>query len=132
MSANDMFAELEDKYRHLESEELLRIVRSTEDYRPEAVALAREVLSTRDLKQEGIEIEAVVQELEKESASRAEQAQEPLGAGLKIVCFLFCGLPGILIAIVQGKRGRIRATNEAWFWVGCGWLSRIAIVLLRA
>jgi len=117
--------ELNETYRRTETEDLLRIIQTSRDYRPVAVELARKELATRNLHQEGITVEAVVSQLEKER----QKAEEPLGGGLKIVCFFFCGVPGVLIAAFQSAKGRSLASREAWHWIGYGWLARVAFVL---
>ena len=130
MSAQKELSELKERYRRAATEDLLRVIHSSQDYRPEAVELAREVLVTRDLSQEGITVDAVVSQLEEESAAKQQLAEEPLGVGLKIVCFLFCGLPGILFATYQGATGRSQRAREAWSWVGYGWLARAMLFLM--
>jgi hypothetical protein len=88
-------------------------------------------LATRDLAQEGVNADAVTARLEEESNVKRQLAETPLSVRLKIVCFVFCGLPGLLVAAYQTVTypGSLRA-REAWSWVGYGWLARVGLFLV--
>jgi len=128
MSIHNDLNELTEKYRNSTTEELLRVVNSIEEYRPDVVELARQELANRGLEQK--KINTIVREIEEESISKKQLAEVPLGIGLKIVCFIWCGLPGIIIAVYQRSHGRLRCSREAWSWVGYGWLFRVGLLLV--
>lgn len=132
----DELDELRARYRRETTEELLRVVNvSARDYRPEAVRVAREELISRGVAPDGdTNTQTLLAQLKEEAARRQQveqQAQDaPLGTGLKVLCFILAGLPGVLIAIYQTTRGRTRRAREAWKWVGYGFLFALAIRLL--
>ena len=47
-----------------------------------------------------------------------------------VLCFFFCGVPGILFASYQSMKGRTRRAREAWWSVVLGWLARGGLFLL--
>ena len=117
---------LQTRYESMESLDLLRISKSSdEEYLPEARDLAAKVLATRDLEAEGESEESLESELESESVRREAEQDLPLSVPLKVVCFVFCGLPGLLIAVYQGSKGRGQASRDAWRCVGFGWGLRV-------
>lgn len=59
-----------------------------------------------------------------------EIADKPLSTTAKTLLFLFCGVPGIAFAAVQEAKGRSRRADEAWAWVGYGWIARLVVTLL--
>ena len=123
--------DLRKRFERTDTEELLRVVHSRPgDYRPEAVELAREVLATRDVALDDPSTQVVLAELEQERAVADDAATRPLESWLKAVCFVFCGIPGILIAVIQSGNGHTRRARDAWIWVGYGWLARVVLILV--
>ena len=122
--------DLRRRYEGWSTEDLLRVIHAPGDYRPEALEIAREVLAVRNVPLDGPAVEMVVAELERERAVAQELADQPLGKGLRVICFLFCGIPGIAIAAYQISKGHTRRAQEAWTWIGFGWLTRVVVSLL--
>ena len=114
------------RYREASTEVLLRIVCvEPEEYRREAVQVAREVLEGRSLSED--EVDAILPELMADRTVREDLAAAALSPVLKAVCFVFCGLPGIMIASIVGIKRRVRSEKEAWTWVDYGWLFRVVL-----
>ena len=120
------------RYAVEETDELVRIAYVQRDnYVPEAVAIAKEELARRGIASGQDEQVAVsVQAIEKEDAVRRDIANQPLGIGYKIVCFIFADIVAIVIAVLHYQSGKRRAAREAWKWIGFGWIFRLAIFLL--
>jgi len=124
-------AELKQRFERKDTEALLRVAHARPgDYRPEAVELARQVLATRDVALDDPSTQVVLAELEQERVAAGDEAAQRLSRGLKPLCFVFCGIPGILIAIVQGGNNHTRRAHDAWVWVGNGWLARIVLLFI--
>ena len=128
--------EMRARYRRETTEELLRMINvNPRDYRPEAVRVAREELISRGVAPDGDEnTQTLLAQLKEEAARREQEKQQeqdaPLGTGLKVLCFILAGLPGVIIAIYQTAKGRTRRSREAWKWVGYGFLFALALRLL--
>ncbi|MBI4587556.1 MAG: hypothetical protein HY725_01845 [Candidatus Rokubacteria bacterium] len=118
---NDL-EELRAPYRETTIEELLRIIHiDSQNYRPDAVQVAREDLQSRDVSEAtDPNVQGLLANLKEAAAFELDQADTPLGTGLKVLCFLLCGLPGMFIAVYQQNQGRKRRAREAWRWVGYG------------
>lgn len=114
-------------YAQWSDEDLLRVVNAPQDYRAAAVQAAREILTQRDPTELAALTSTVVADLEQEEAAKQQVAEEPLGTLAKTMCFVFCGIPGILFAAWQESKGRSRRSREAWTWLGYGWLARIGL-----
>ena len=124
-------SELRVRYEALSTQDLLRMTEADPgDYRPEALQLARDILASRGVSQRGDEAIAVLSTAKHERRLEKESASAPLGVGLKVLCFLLPGLPGILVAVVQRAHGRTRRAQEAWACVACGWAARIVLYLI--
>ena len=121
--------DLRREYSVWSTEDLLRVLQTAQDYRPEAVQVAREVLGSRDPSMVSALTESVpVQVQAGEAQQRA--AEEPLTAGLKAMCFHLCGIPGIAFALYQDAKGRPERAGEAWQWIALGWGARMVLFLL--
>ena len=130
MSSDREIEDLRKRYLAWSTPDLLRVVTAAQDYRPEAVQIAREILATRDQTEVGALTETVQTELQHKREAEQQGADEPLNPGLKVMCFVFCGIPGILFASYQHNKGRTKRAREAWKWVLIGWGTRIVIFLL--
>ncbi len=123
-------AELRQRYKELDAKALVRIVYAEPgDYRPEAVAVASEELVRRGIRADSDE--QLQEYVRKAKRQRQEFEEQPLPVWLKVICFVFCGVPGIAIAIHQSTRRGERRGREAWAWVGYGWLCRVGIGAAR-
>ncbi len=125
MSDRDL-EELRDQYRDWPTEDLLQVVAESDSYRPEAVRVVREILATRD----PAEVAALTEVVAAEQHHKEVVASEPLSWGLKVACLVFCGLPGIAIAVIQESGGKTRRARDAWRWVGYGVVTWFMIGLL--
>jgi hypothetical protein len=123
-------ADLRQRYSNWSTEDLLRVLGASQDYRPEAIQIAREILATRDQSQVAELTPAVAADVQREGDVRQQQAEAPLGVGLKITCFLFCGIPGIAFAAYQESAGRSRRAREAWKWILMAWGFWLTVWLL--
>lgn len=130
MSFDRDIQELRSQYANWSTEDLLRVLAASQDYRPGAVTVAREVLATRDPAEVTGLTEPVRAQLEDERAAQARAADDPLSPGLKVMCFLLCGIPGIAFAAYQEAQRRTRRAREAWRWVMFGWAARLVIAPL--
>src|SRR5262249_29183802 len=120
-------AALARRYAQEETDELVRIAYvESDEYLPEAVALAREELGRRGVAATLAQRVEVVRE---DKAARQNLADEPLDGGTKTFCFVLPSLVGAIIALVQDNRGRQRASRQAWAWTGLGFLMRTALVV---
>ena len=122
--------ELRRRYESWSTEDLFRVIHTPGDYRPEAVQIARDVLAIRNVPLEGSAVEGLVAELQSERAAAQESAVEPLGNGLRAICFLFCGIPGIAIAAYEMSKGHTRRAHDAWTWLAYRWLTRVLVFLI--
>lgn len=106
-------------YSRLTDESLILIAHgSTDDYRSEAVAVARKELDCRDIPPQ--EREALIA-----SASRRRIVEaQPLSLGWKIVCALLAGLPALLISAFMMSKGRNRSAWDAVSWFAIGYALR--------
>lgn len=106
-----------------ETDELIRVAYfQSDEYLPEAVALAKEELRRRGV--EGIADERVEVVREEEAAK-----EKPLALSLKIVCFVLPLIVGIIVALRQNDRGKKLASKQAWISTALGWLTRTAIII---
>ncbi len=110
--------------------DLLRVVAASQDYRPAAVQVAREVLATRDQVEVGALTQSVRAELQDEGEEKQRLADEPLTPGLKAMCFILSGFPGIVFAAYQSSQGRTRRAREAWMWVLFGWVAGVGLFIV--
>jgi hypothetical protein len=121
---------LRERYAHLSTEELLRVIHAPQDYRQEAIQVAKGILAQRQPQDLDALTTAVIADLSQEQEVRHGLAEEPLGPLAKGLCFVFCGIPGIAFAAYQGSKGKARRSREAWTWVGFGWAARVGLGLL--
>jgi len=119
-------------YSDKENGDLIRIAFfDNETYRKEAIELARSELSQRGINSEShISVDDERAILAQEKAIDNARAKEPLGLFLKIICFIFPGIIGLIIAITRGISGKHQASREAWKYIGYGWLSRFALIFV--
>jgi len=117
---------LRNQYRDWATADLVRIVADSESYRPDAVSVVREILAARD----PTEVAALTDEADAEQRHREATASEPLGWGSKAACLIFCGLPGIVIAVLHESQGKTQKARDAWRWVVYGWVTWITIGFL--
>ena len=122
--------ELRAQYAHWPTEDLLRVVNAPQDYRQAAVQAAQEILAQREPGELAGLTTTVIGDLKEEQATKQRVAQESLGPTGKVLCFLFCGIPGIAFAAVQEAKGKSRRSHEAWICIGYGWMARAGLVLL--
>ena len=122
--------ELREQYAHWATEDLLRVIHSPRDYRPQAVQAAQEILAQREPSDLTALTTAVVEELDQERQIKDKLSEEPLSTFGRVLCFVFCGIPGIVFAAYQEAKGRSRRAGEAWKWVGYGWLARVGLVII--
>jgi len=104
--------ELRNQHRDWSTEDLLRIVVESQDYRPEAVQVVREILVTRD----PAELETFTEVVMAEQRQGEALAAELLSPFLRAICFVFCGIPGIVIAAYQESQRapRLSSTTTRW------------------
>ncbi len=122
--------ELREHYAHWSTEELLRVVHAPKDYRPEAVQAAQQILAQREPDEIAALTAAVIADLGQEQETRQRMVDEPLGPTAKALCFVFCGIPGIVFAAYQESKGKAGRSREAWKWIGYGWATRAGLALL--
>ncbi len=122
--------ELRIQYQGWSTHDLLRVVAASQDYRPAAVQVAREVLATRDQVEVGALTQSVRAELQDEGEEKQRLADEPLTPGLKAMCFILSGFPGIVFAAYQSSQGRTRRAREAWMWVLFGWVAGVGLFIV--
>lgn len=130
MAANQDFEDLKAEYARWSNESLLRVVHAPDEYRPAAVQAANAVLAQRNPAEVAALTPSIVQTLDEEYERRQEIADAPLGTGAKALCFIFCGIPGIVFAAIQEAKGRSRRADTAWRWVMYGWLVRMLLAAL--
>ena len=130
MNTTQDLEELRRRYETWSSEELLRVAHATGDYRPEAVHIAREILAAREVPLDGTVAQEVITTIENERTTADDAAAVPLDLVLRGICFVFCGIAGIAIAVYQGSKGHSRRASDAWTWVGFGWLARVVLFVL--
>ena len=121
-----------ERYAEEETEELVKIAYlNTDRYVVDAVALAKAELARRGIKgYEDQRVENSVRTIQQEYEARRKVENLSLGAGYKVVCFIFADIIAAIIAIVHYQSGKRRAAREAWKWIGYGWLFRVAIFLV--
>jgi len=126
MSALDL-EQLRRQYRDWPTEDLLRLVAERESYRPEAVHVVREILAARDPAEVAVHTDVVATEQRLQEAV----ATEPLSWGLRVACLVFCGIPGIAVAVLQESQRKKQAARDAWRWFGYGVATWFALGFLR-
>jgi hypothetical protein len=126
MTARDLDA-LKRQYEGWATDDLLRVVHAPDDYRPEAIAIAREILAIRNVTPEGPAAEPVVAQLQADKVLQQQLADQPLSIAVRLVCVVFCGIPGIAIAAYNESQGYTRRAKEAWKWVFIGWLTWLSL-----
>jgi hypothetical protein len=130
LSADRELEELRIRYQGLSIHDLLRVVAASQDYRPAAVQVAREILAARDEAEVGAIAQDVRVELQDEDEEKQRLADEPLTPGLKAMCFILSGFPGIVFAAYQTSQGRTRRAREAWMWVLFGWVGAVGLFIV--
>lgn len=118
---------LKRKYEAWPTDDLLRIVHGHQEYRPEAIAIAQQILAVRGVARGDPADENVVEQLQAEKVVQEELADRPLSLILRLVCVVFCGIPGIAIAAYYDSQGYSRRAKEAWKWVVIGWVTWLAM-----
>lgn len=117
-------------YAEKETAELVRIAFFESEFLPEAVDLAREVLSSRGISNAEHElVKSVEAEIVQEQKTKERLANEPLHVGWKIYCFLVADLIAIIVAIVKSVDGKKRAAKEAMKWFFFGWVFRAVVIV---
>jgi len=106
------------------------VVNAPQAYRQAAVQAAQEILARRDPSDLSTLTTTVNADLHQEQETKQRIADEALGPAAKVLCFLFCGIPGIVFAVLQEAKGKSRRSHEAWMWIGYGWMARAGIVFL--
>jgi hypothetical protein len=120
-------AELARRYAEQETDELLRIgYAQSDEYLPEAVALARAELRRRGVEGEADERVAVARE---DEAARRQLAEEPLDFGVKVVCFVMPFIVGWICSRQYAEQGKRRAAEQAWACTLAGWVTRTALII---
>ena len=126
MTARD-FDALKHQYEGWATDDLLRVVHAPDEYRPEAIAIAREILAIRNVALESPAAEQVVAQLQAAKVLQQQLAGQPLSTTLRLVCVVFCGIPGIAIAAHNDSQGYTRRAKDAWKWVFIGWVTWLAL-----
>lgn len=104
--------EMRQRYASMSTEELFAIAHTDrEQYRPEAVALALEEMTRRNIPAEGPA--DLILEAEAEQREVRERELKPLPLGLKALCVALPGVPALIIYTVLIRSGRKRAAREA-------------------
>jgi hypothetical protein len=119
--------ELKRQYEGWSTDDLIRVVHTPQDYRPEAIEIARHILAVRNVAPQSAAEEMVVAQLQTEKLLQQQLADQPLNIGLRLVCVLFCGFPGIAIAAYNESQGHTLRAKEAWRWVVIGWITWMAL-----
>jgi hypothetical protein len=120
-----------ERYQSEESDALIRIAYAKSDeFVPEAVTLAREILRERGVEGPDNELVAITgAQVAKQDTERVERANTPLSWGYKVLCFIFADLFAILVALFHSANGWKRASREAWKWMGYGWVLRVVVIV---
>jgi hypothetical protein len=123
----DSLEELRRRYAGLETHELFAIVHTDSDqYRPGAVRIAQEELAKRRVSSE--DTAELQLKAETERRARLEYEESPLPTGLKALCLLQPGMPGLVTHAVMVSKGRKRAAREAIEWFGIGFWVWVALM----
>jgi hypothetical protein len=121
--------EFDDVMRKRTDADLIKIVSGPiDDYQPAALEAAKREFEKRNLSE--TQVVAVKQEILQEQAKDEAKANTPLGAGLKILAFIF---PGILLLMLSGLfkvEGYDRKGREMVRWTLYGLASYLGLIIL--
>ena len=98
------------------------------DYQPDALAVAEMELVKRNLTTE--QVEQAKQSVELKDQEIQQRANEPLGAGWKLLTFLIPGIINFMIAGTLKADGYDRKFREAWRWTFYGFGFYLSLGLL--
>lgn len=128
-----MGSELQEQYKELDTENLIRIVfLEATDYRPEAVEAAKKVLADRGITESS---DCVRTTRETHERARKEINNEPLPKKRRIVFFI-CGMFFVPFFVamfyIEHHRAKMgaRRTKESWKWLWIGLGSMVLIHIL--
>jgi len=121
--------QLRKQYQVLSTWDLLRVLGASQDYRPEAVQAAREVLATRDKAELEALTPTVRGELDGEHEASRRQAGEPLTPGVKALCFVFL-IPGLIFAAHQSNQGHTQRARDALRWALYGLFANVVLIVV--
>ncbi len=109
--------------------ELLKILNEQRnDYQPEAITAAEEELGKRNLSNE--QVATAKEELEAKRQFDEKRANEPLGAGWKILTAMFPGLIQIIFSGTFKADGYDRKARELVRWTLYGFIFYVGLVIL--
>ena len=109
--------------------ELIEILTNKKDeYQSDAIAAAEAELEKRNLSIN--RMESAKKELNEKDRIIKENANAPLGLGLKLLTFFVPGIPNILIARTLKAEGYDRKCREAWRWTFYGVAFYSSLILL--
>lgn len=112
MSEQDS-AELRQRYAQWSSSDLLVVLHPEEGYRPEAVAVAREILASRGVDPTSPDLQDVYEDLDRQHVADAKWKAAPLSPWLRALCALLPGLPAFIVAGINLANGRSTRATEA-------------------
>ncbi len=128
MVADDFKTQAKTRFEGKSSEELIRIAFfAGEEYREDAIELAREILANRGINSP--DHDEVVLERSvalREEARAPTKGKEPLSSSIKAVC-LVLPLVGVVIGSTKRLAGNKRASREAWVAAGIGFVAQFII-----
>jgi hypothetical protein len=117
----DTWDDLRKRYAALTVEELCAIANlEPHQYRPEAVRIAQEELVRRGVS--APEVAEIHEGIATETRARLATEEQSLSAGLKALCLILPGVPGLAVYSAMVGRGRRRAARQAiqWCLMGVG------------
>jgi hypothetical protein len=121
--------EFDDVMRKRTDADLIKIVNGpVEDYQPAALEAAKREFEKRNLSE--TEIVAVKQEILQEQAKDEAKANTPLGAGFKILAFIFPGIPLLLMSGLFKADGYDRKAREMVRWTLYGFAGYVCLIVL--
>ena len=103
-------------------DELLEVLHPGGDYSSQAVDVARSILVERGVDLESQAMQEALSDLENRLTAAAEEADKPLGIGMRIFCVLLAGFPAMVVAGYNYSKGRRRRAEEALGWMIAGWV----------
>ncbi len=108
--------------------ELYDILAHQEDYLPAALAAAKAELRKRNLTPERVaQLETSIRS---RLATEDAKARERLSSSMRILIFIFAGLPGILLAGYYTTNGYKRKAVDSWITLGCATIFQLVLGVL--
>jgi len=121
--------EFDEVMRKRTDADLIKIVNGPlDDYQPAALEAAKREFEKRNLSE--AEIISVKQEILQQKEIDETKANTPLGAGLKIIAFIFPGIPLLLMSGLFKADGYDRKAREMVRWTLYGVAGYAGLIIL--